>query len=676
MKLSVGKLNYYPFKGFVARDFRLCGSVPLSDGYILKAEQVVIDLDFLALLAKCIKINRLILKSAQFNLGRDASGVWNISSLLESDIFKPGPFSFVLNELRMTGGVIDYEDLYQEDDTLRRRFIDVKLVLTTPVGKPSHLEVVGHAQNTQEESLGIELDFDLKHYTLSGRVELNTPYLNQYWDYYLDKLMKPWYLRVKEVRLGLNISYAEGMLGLDGEYKVIDGKILYGDLSFSGNSLVRHSQKFVKADPAQNYIRLDIFLDKFSSASGKAVFLEKAECKLLITEDTFTIEKIEGLSNKRKVNLSGSFKGKDPREVYLSGKIADVENTFLLKILPDNKGILKWHSEVASSLLDIRADITDLKSHAFNLSAEGSLRLADLSELLMVNKSTLDGQVTLKGALSGELDKPQSLQGRFDLKAKGFSCFGLSTQDFTATLKAKNGFFHTKIPPVGFYKGSLSAEAQFDASRWGIELNAQNLDLKELGLTSSQYKNIKGTFWGNIAGVAEWKDFNSICGGGYIKLLRCDLRNTPIFTETEKGIASVKKDFTMPAFDLLTGNFEIQDKAIEVENAICRAHALDLGIRGKYDFSGNLNMTIAATVLGGDALKTIRQILLPQTIGFDMLANSICVNVNGRWPSLQNKTGVQPIGWVNEFSRLFAPIKQDKFKLKQIWAAGGAGQIQ
>jgi hypothetical protein len=104
-----------------------------------------------------------------------------------------------------------------------------------------------------------------------------------------------------------------------------------------------------------------------------------------------------------------------------------------------------------------------------------------------------------------------------------------------------------------------------------------------------------------------------------------------------------------------------------VNNAICRGPTLNLGIRGKYDFSGASDFTVGATIASGGIVKTIRQFIFPFTIAVDLLANCIQVNISGNWPDLKQKTKIQPMAWFNDLLNLTKQISPSRYTLDKLW---------
>ena len=73
------------------------------------------------------------------------------------------------------------------------------------------------------------------------------------------------------------------------------------------------------------------------------------------------------------------------------------------------------------------------------------------------------------------------------------------------------------------------------------------------------------------------------------------------------------------------------------------------------------------TLLKTNALKTIRRILFPYSIGADMLASSMRINISGKLPNYKKKVDVQPLQWVFEFFQFTAKADPNRYNLEQLW---------
>jgi hypothetical protein len=349
------------------------------------------------------------------------------------------------------------------------------------------------------------------------------------------------------------------------------------------------------------------------------------------------------------------------------GKISNVDNSVRLVLPSDNQGELDWQGRTGNSYYRVKAQINDLKDMASQLSIDSDINLKDFSELLMVSQDNISGRVVLSGQIKGEIDEPYSFTGGIGLKVRDFSILNLQAITFDSDITVKDGIFFGKTPRIDFYKGALYGEVKMDSDSWGVELHIDKLDIEGFAKHFPNLKGIKGTFSAGVACVSEWSDINTLQGGGYFRITDCDLRYAPVFRVAEEGISTLTKDFIMPIFKNVEGNFQLKDASIIIDNAICKSPTLSLGITGKCSFTGVADFTVGATILGGGFFKTARQIIFPYTIGVDLLANSVQVKISGRWPDLKHKAEVKTMNWLNDFFKMLKQISPNKYNLNNLW---------
>lgn len=669
ISLIIDNVSYHPFKGFILQNVVLSGPVKLKDNYILHAKSVDIDLAFLPLFLKRIEIKRFNMFKVDLNIGRDKKGIWNFKPLLELDIMKgdSGDFTFIIKKFKLKKCWIDYTDYFKRDNVLERRFTNVDLDIINPKTKLYKVMLSGGTKDRNEESIYLKLDYNSKRKSVEGKFRLNTRFLGEYWDYYLDDMLKPWHLKSANVVVNMGFSYIKDTLSLKGEYTIDNGVLSFGDFSIKGNALVKQNVKLVKDVPDKDIGRIDLYLTDISSLTGKHIFLDKGRCRAIVTAKEIIFKELTGIMRKRIVNYNGKFTFSDPKELYLTGEIANVNNTFRLKLLSENTASLDWHGNAGDSYINHHVDIHDLKDLAFDLKIEGDVQLSDFSELLEIDKDNVKGAIGLFGNIGGEIDEVSSFHGKLKIDVKDFSVLSLRPEAFAFNFDIKNGIFVGDIPATDFYGGNMHGTVELDYFRWGVELHVDKFDIEKFVQTSPKLKGMKGIFTGNIAAVSEWTNFNAVSGGGYFKITDCDLWNAPVFSNTEEGVESVTTDVDMPEISNIDGNYEIEKDGIGIENVSCKAKGMNLKIKGKYYFSKEADFTVGVRILGEGLFRTVRQILLPVTIGFDVVANCIQVKVNGRWPDLEEKTELQPIGILTAiFPSGRASPK--KYTLSKLWS--------
>jgi len=404
------------------------------------------------------------------------------------------------------------------------------------------------------------------------------------------------------------------------------------------------------------------------SGTDGHILLEKMDCDMVITEKDITIEKITGLIQARPVFLSGRVILGRSKDIFLAGNIGRVNNNLHMVLSSENQGKLNWRAVLNKSHVNIHADISDLKNLAFNLNAEGDIDLQDLINMPDAAKSGIAGKGHILGNLKGEADKVSSLEGNASIEVSDFSILGWQPTSFNCAMVVKDGVASGDIPKTGFYDGTLSGTFKADPDKWGAELYVDKLELSKLLRADSKFEGIKGTFSGDAACVGRWENSKSAKGGGYFKLIDCQLESAPIISNAEEGIKSVTKGFSMPAFREVQGIFDIKDGGINIKNSFWKAAVMTLSVVGGLSFSGEADFTVGVKFQREGVFRTARQVLVPVTIGFDLIANCIQVKVYGKLPACSQKTEIQPDGWLDTFFPFKEKIDPDRYKLQDLWA--------
>lgn len=671
VKLTVKDISFHPFKGFLLHEIELSGPVALKENYILRVETVDVDLELLPLLWKQIAVKRFVMYGTDLNIGRDPHGKWNFQPLLDMDIAKEmmmGDYAFVMKEFRIKNGQINYSDYFKKDNTLERRFTNIDLSLTNPKWQTYDLVITGSARNRGEEDVMLKVAYEWKRESVEGTAVLDTKLLSEYWDYYLDDILKPWHLKAEEVSARVLFSYLNEKFNMKGQYTVNGAALAYGDLIITGNASIGQDLRYVKSVPAESAVTTEVSLSKFSLLTGQNIFLDKGSCKAVISGKEIAIDNLSGEIKQLPVSLSGRFRFLEPRELYLSGKTGEVDNTFHAKIVNDNECAVDWEGRVKDSYLKLHADMPDMKDLVFNLAAQGDIRLSDISSLTGGTES-FKGAMKVSGEIKGEADEPDSLNGKAIIKVEGFSFLDSVATPFEFDMDAKDGLFTGTIPQTDLCGGNFRGEIKADADKFGIELNINQFDIKEFIKANPEFEGTSGIVSSDVAFVTKWTDPSGASGGGYIKAADCDLKKLPLFLSAEEGIESVTKnaDFQMPVFNKIEGNYEIKDKGVDFGNVSCKASGLSLMISGNLSFSGEVDITAGAQFLGSHLFKTARQILLPETIGLDLITDGIVVKIKGKWPDLKQSTTVQPLRSLSSLIPSVGHGSPYRYTLEKLW---------
>jgi len=670
VKLVIQDISFNLFSGFQLENVTLSGPVVLKDKYILQAKLIEIDLDLFSLLTKTIEIKNFDMFDVDLNIGRDKEGKWNFEPLLRKDFMKKGStgrFKFIIKKFQLVKGWVDYSDYFKEKNILERRFVNVVLDFRHQDGT-YHLNLSGGAEDSKNESLMLNLTYCYLIESLEGTVKLHTIYLDGYWDYYLDDIFKPWSLQSRDINLNMQFSYNQNTLGLDGDYSIANGILSYGDLSIKGDARASHKQTHVKDAPGKGVTQINLSLENVTSLSGDYKFLDEGLCSAVITRSEVSIEKLIGKTKGHPIDLTGEFSFSDPRKLYLTGDIGSVRNTINLQLITLEKGKLNWEGVYKNSNLKIDADAIDLKNHLFDLKANGVLKFQDLFSYLNIDRK-VGGKIDFSGKMKGETDKPDSFQGKMDMKINDFVF-----QDFNVNMldlegEVKDGIFYGEIPPTDFYKGSIYGFLKMNLERCGLELHIDGFNLKDYMKDEPHSEKAKGVITFNISFVGNLKEFKeTLEGGGYFYLKNCYLWYVPLLEKTEEGIEeSVTAEIDLPDFQKVEGNFSIQDKSINTENTVCKTSKLDLQIKGSVSFSGIADFTVGAKILGRGLFRAARQILVPITIGFDLLANCIQIKVYGPWKDLKHTAEIKPLNILTSLFPSMSKAAPDKYNLEKLW---------
>ena len=670
VRLQIKNISFHPLHGFLLKNASLSIKENTNDNSLIKAKLVDIDIEWLPLLLwKQLIFSKFSIFNGELHIERNSSGKWNFQQLLSTDNHdsssskKP---AFIIKAFRLDNCNIQYMDVHKEQNSLTRNFKNVNLLITNPSKSLYKLILSEGTRYSPDESILLNLDFNKENKSLSGSVNIYTKNLAQYWNYYLDDFLDPWHLSSDTLKLNGKFSYKDKVLSLNGQYTITDGLLKYGDLSLKGNGHASHKLKYVKGVPDSDSSKINLSLENVTSLTGDFTFIDKGKCTVEISGEKITIDNLTGTVHGHPVNLSGIFDFDDPKYLKLNGTIGDIYNSIRIEFATNNKGTANIKSSLKDSIIDISADITDAKDMQMSMTISGKTNLPDLSNYLPVDKYKIKGAIDLKGNLNGELDKVSSLNGNIDINFKDFSLMELSPESFSMNFSVKNGLFDGNIPKKQFYNGTLLGKIKLDKTQMGVELNISNLDIEQFTKSNHKLNGMKGLFTGSVAALWPWTNFLSLYGGGYAKLSDADLWSTPGFSHAEEGIKSITKKKEMPKLKLVEGNFELKDQKMGLQKTLCKAENLTLDVSGNLAFSGIADFTVGVNIMGKGFFRMARQIILPVTIGFDLVQNSIQVSITGPLNDLTQKTVIQPKGWLTSFFPSGNP-KPNRYTLKKLW---------
>lgn len=659
VKLTIKDISFDPVSGFLLRDVELAGPVAaLKEKYILRAKAIDVDMNFLPLLWKKLEIKQLDMFEVDFNIGRDAAGNWNFQPLLALPFFETaGTFDIDIKEFAIRKGWVDYSDYYKKDNNIERRLTVINASLTNIKGPVYRLILSTRAQDKSGGLVELRMDYNRAQDSATGSVRFDTKYLGKYWYYYLDDMFKPWHMAAADFKMASDFTYKNGEFLLSGRYDIDDGVLTYGDLSIKCDASVKHQVKYVKDDPAKSSAKVDAFLKDLSSLSGEYTFLENGEAVMTITEKGIEIERLTGSVYKKPVDLSGNFIFGEPKELHLSGKISgNIDTALHMKLISDAEGELDWQAKLGDSVVNAHAVISNLRNMAFDLKSDGILRLKDLP-----------GTINFSGRLKGEMDDFNSLDGAASFAVKDLSILDFKPLSLVFNLNVDDGLLSGEIPKTPFCKGALSGTIKVNLKKWGAELYADKIDLAELTATNPKIAGTKGILSANASCIGKWGTAETINGGAYVYVSDCRLYQTPVFSKVEEGIKSVTQTFKMPSFKDIEGNICVKDGAVGVEKIIGRAPPLTITMAGKVLFSGSTDLTVGVQFQKQGFLRLARQILIPPTIGIDLIANCIQVKIEGDWSDLKQQTQLQPVASLSTFSPFKEKIDPNKYQLEDLW---------
>lgn len=678
VNLKIQEICFLPLRGFQLKGIELSP--------IIAAKEVDIDLDYFALLSRKIHLPQINITGADLNVKRSKQGKWNYEPAIKS-IFgkekKDRPSFIDIDQINISRGQVYFDDQLFSDNRLTKHFKDVTIKIKSPDRENYYVEASG-ADVKRQDAIRFMFNYSTKTALIKGKAQLKIADLADYRDYYLDELILPWHLAKARVKAQAEFTYCKGNFSIDGDYEIKNGQINYGDIKLAGDGFIDHKQKYVKGKKEQNILSAQAKIDNLSLLFEKNAVLEKGKCEAVITGKKIQIKKLQGLSQGKPVDLKGQFVFQPMRRLDLAGKIGVADNVFHLKLLSDNAAQADWLSSAEASHVKVYANFSDIKKLRFSGNVSGHVDLGLLPGKVWINaderhvtvsfeaaKKELKGTMGFSGKLQGVLNKPETLSGKLGLKFDDFSLLGLEPLSFLLGMKVEQGVFASAIPPMDLYRGKLSGAVALDTKHWGIELNIEDMDLAKFTGVNPQLAGLEGLFTGKIAAVGNWGEQNSIRGGGSFSLTDADLKSAPIFSTAQQGVGSVVKDFQMPDFKAVKGNFDITSEVVTFNNALASAPDMELRGSGTIDFSRRADFTLGVKFIQKRDFKTAMYIFFPlPTLGFDLLSKAIKVEIKGVIPDLKQTTTVQTLGWLTDAYGQQSSFDPDQYTLEKLWQKG------
>lgn len=669
LKISVGNIRFNPVSGFLLKDIKLYTRDTSPSDYIVSAKSVDIDLAWLFLLRRRVVIKSFDMLGAEVNISREGSGRWNlepVASLKAMDVKKLKDFSFDIENVRVINGNVNYSDSFKPSNSLKRRFVNVSIFLKEAKEGSYRFGLSARTAGTAREAAGIRFNYERAAKSLSGTAKVSTTRLGEYWDYYLDDLLKPWHLRAEEVKLDVSFSSSGGVFLMDSKYSVKGGDLNFGDFHIKGPALVGHKMRLVNGVSDKNYTSIGIKLKGAAFMAGKNTLFDKCDASAVIGADKAEISSIEGELFGEPVSLSGVCSFGPLLEMSLGGGIAGIDCAYYLKASPDDRAQMSLEFSTRTSKLSVKGTSADLKDLNFDLDMEGGIDLSHLSGFFKLDQQKLSGETVLSGKLSGEADNIATLNGALSADFRDLSLFGIRPKSFSVNTVIKDGVADGKISSSDLYGGEADGRILLDAGRWGVEINFDECDIAELAKENGQLEGMKGILSANFACAGYWMKRGAVSGGGYLLITNCNLKKAPIFKVCEEGMGTVIKNFTMPDFSQVRANFDIGESRVKFR-ALCGASILKIEIQGNASFSGETDIVAGADMSGMRPLKIARQVMLPATIGLDLIKDGIEVRISGKWPDLQQRTSVKPLRGLNEIFSFMDNMKLRRYSLDELW---------
>lgn len=667
--LRIGSVTFNISKGVYLKDVELSTEA----GKIFSARDVDIDLDLAALIKKELKIKELRVVGTELNISRDRKGRWNFSPLFQTSEAGGGEQRqrMVFRTVVFSDSVIRFSDRMQKRNSIERRFVNGKVVVENVDGNIFLARISTSDPDASNEAISADLKYDAAKGSYSGRVKANTRYLDRYWTYYLDDMFFPWHFKAKDVGVEGTFSVIKDSVDIDARYTVKKGVLRYGTIEARADAVIGQKLEIVKGDISKDKSILKAELNNIFIPVGEdKLELKELSCIASVTGREILFKKIHGTMGGKGFGLSGRYTFNYPKNIYLQGKYGDAYGILGVRLLSENTAEAELKGKTKGAAFEMHASVPDIKKLLAEIRMSAVISLPASGETiqasLQIGEYDVKVRVDFSCGFRGYLKDVSTLNGDADVKVAYLSGLSPDVGYVNFKMKVVDGIFEGSFPRTPFYGGAIYGQARTDIKKWGVELHVDDFDLSDFSRISPKYKNLKGNFDGNLVCVADWDDPGTARGGGYVDLEKANLRNVPIFSNTEAGIASLEAGFEMPEIESINGNFEISDKKITLENMLCKAYRLSLYLAGYIDFNGNTFVTAGIRFIAG-FWKTVRQVLLPVTIPFDIAASSVKISITGKWPDLNQSTSIQDLRWVNEFFNAEVRPDPKKYKLDDLW---------
>gem|GEM_PF-3447614 len=674
--LKVGETNFDLRKGFTFSNASL--SVKHGIGYkrLFTAGSIKINIDINKLFSGKVDINEIAVSSAELDIGRDSKGVWNFAPLFEASPKErtgEGSPEIMFESVDFTDCVIHFRDNLQKRNSIDRRFVNTKAAMLVLDGNRYFFKMSASDKDPDIEAVELKFIYDAGHKVFEGKTKFNTKYLGKYWDYYLDDLFSPWHLKVKDLRAEAAFIYSKEILDLEGSYGLKSCAVKYGTIEgTSAKVLIDQKLRIVKGKVSKNKSAFKADLSDVSVPLLDDEYkLDRLFCDATVTDKQVLLNLVKGYYGGKHFHLSGRYTFNYPKNLYLQGKLRDLYAIFGLRILSHNTAEAEFKGKTWGAEFDVHAHIPDIKNLLVDLKAKALVSLPMSSETIKASVKLGDHEIRVwldfLCGIKGYLRRVETVNGGAHLKVTYVSDLSEYPGYFVSKMSVVDGVFEGTIPRTPFYKGYISGLAKTGMKEWGMELKIEDLDLDDLSRISKNYRNMKGIFNGNIACIADWSDWRTLRGGGYVNLKKANLQDVPIFKTAATGVEGLKAGVEIPPIESVVGNFEIKDRQVRLQNMYCMAYQLSLNLTGNIKFTGETNVTAGVKFIAG-FWKTLRQILLPFTIPFDMAASSVRINISGIWPDLKQTTSIQSMEWLSEFNNKKENPEPNKYKLKDLWS--------
>ncbi len=673
LMVSVGDIDFVPASGFLLKDVRLYTKRGSPSDYIVSSKAVDIDLVWHDLLFKRVTIRRFDITGADLNVYRGSDGLWNVGPLADMAFGDAaskqfGDFKITVKELRLLGGRARYSDRLDPVNSIERTY-DIAYVSVTGSDDGNRILLSTKSAGAKKGSLSLSLEYSPDAEPRGkGSVRIKTPNINDYWSYYIDDLIKPWELKVGNAEIKADIEFSPGIFRMDGVYDLRDGEISYGDLHISADCVMKHTFERLKG---RSVSYAELVLKGMQISAGENVMVSGAECRAYIDKDGVDISAVEGQAFKRPVSYKGMFMFGEPKRLSVDGQVCGIRNTLDMEISGPDKASSVLQVFTSYSKLTVKASSDDLKGLVFDIDMAGDIDLSDIGRVAGLAKREMSGKASVSGALSGELDRTASFNGKAGVKVDDFTLFDMTPKSFSIKAAVKDGLVDCEAPKFPLYGGTAAAKIRFDAGssrrKWGFEFDLEKCDLSSLSLEDARLAGMKGLADANLACSGMLGHPEAAAGGGYIKITDCSIKGVPIFIAVERGMNTVIKDFVLPDFKEIRAGFEVADGNIGIRSA-CQSPLLKIEMSGDCDFSGNVDVTAGANVSRLSPIKTARQILIPATLGFDFVKDGIMIKISGRWPELKQQTVIKPLRVFDEVFGFMKSIELRRYSLDDTWA--------